>query len=308
MKNCYSTLLLLFPLIAFAQSDLDPKSLYNDGNYSAALEGFEAQLKSDPDDSQLYHLAGECILKINGDRSKAITYLKKAVDSGKYQKIVLFLLAEAYAQNYEFDLAIDYYNHFLKTVSKKLSADVKKRIIDCQTAKELMKFPVDVTYTHLGEDVNSEHPDYNPFVGADEEYLLFTSRRNHSGSQKEFDGFYPADVYESKLMEDGFGNADMLNKNVNSKFDDLLVGLSHDANKLVIYYDDVDFYGDLFTSERTGRTFSRKEPMDLVNTLNDLESSATFSPDGNAIVFASDRPESIGMTDLFIVRKLPDGT
>lgn len=304
--------LFIFAILVVSQvsgqsSVRDAKTYFADGNYAAAYELFEQALQSEPDDPNLNTLAGECLLNINVDRSKAVTHLKKAVAQDKYPKNALYLLAEALAQNYAFDEAITYYTAYLETVSDKLSEDVKKRIIDCQTAKELMNYPIEVTYTNMGDDVNSEHPDYNVYTDAEETMLLFTSRRDRAGAQKEFDGFYPADIYESRLGEDRFQKADLLNTNVNSRFDDLLVGLSADGNKLIIYYDDVEIYGDLFTCERSGRTFSRKQEMDWINSLNDLESGATFSPDGSAVVFASNRPGGYGMSDLFITRKLPDG-
>lgn len=307
MKLLYVIVCLFFSFTVFAQSEKEAKSLFTEGNYSEALTMIEQLLPKVESDHYLYQLAGECILKINGDRSKAVTYLKEHIDSGSYQKIALYLLAEAYAQNYQFDLAIDFYNHFLKTVSKKLSPDIKKRIIDCQTAKELMKYPLEVTYTPLGEGISSEYPDYNPFVTADESVLYFSSRRKEAGVEKEFDGLYPANIYACEMTENGYGKAKLMNNTINSKFDDVIVGLSHDGGKMIIYYDDIDYYGDLFVSEKSRRTFNRKQPLEMVNNPNDLETSGTFSPDGNAIVFSSDRPGGYGKTDLYIIRKLPDG-
>lgn len=308
MKHLFLVAIVFLNVPVFGQSLREAKSFYSSGNYSAALSGFEKALEAEPDDGYLNQLAGECYLKINGDRSKAITHLKKTIDTGNYHKDALFLLAEAYAQNYEFDLAIDYYNHFLNTVSHKLSADIKKRIIDCQMAKELMNYPVEVTFTNLGPSINTKFPDYNPFVSADENLLLFSSRPKRAGLEMEFDGFYPSDIYQCKMDEDHFSKAQLLNKHVNSEYDDIIVGLSSDGNKIVVYFDDMDIYGDLFITERAGSTFTRRLPMDMVNTFNDLETAATFSPDGNAIVFASSRREGYGMTDLYITRKLPDDT
>lgn len=308
MKYVYAALLLCIGFTSSAQSVKEAKALYNQGDYAAALKGFEKGIEADPEDGYLHQLAGECYLKINGDRSKAITHLKKTIDTGKYHKSALFLLAEAYAQNYQFDEAIDFYNHYLTSVSKKLSVDVRKRIIDCQTAKELMKFPVPAEFTQLGPSINTEYPDYNPFISTDESVLLFSSRAKRKGAETEFDGFYPADIYQCEMQQDGFTKSALLNNNVNSKFDDLIVGLSHDGNTIIVYHDDLDIYGDLFTCERSGKTFGKKQPIEQVNNLNDLESAATFSPDGKAIVFASDRPEGLGMMDLYIIRELPDGT
>src|SRR5690554_7612663 len=119
MKHLYLIFAFLTSISAFSQNAKMAKALYNQGNFSAALTEFEKVLKQNPGDYYIHQLAGECYLKMNVDRSAAVTHLKKTVDSGKYHKDALFLLAEAYAQNYEFDLAIDYYNQYLQTVSRK---------------------------------------------------------------------------------------------------------------------------------------------------------------------------------------------
>lgn len=308
MKLILAVLFLLCAVSSFAQPEKEGKSHFTNGNYAAALEKFEQVLKADPNNQYVRQLAGESILQINGDPSKALSYLKEVVASGNYRKNALHLLAEAYAQNYQFDMAIDYYSHYLKTVSKKLSPDVRKRIIDCQTAKELVNYPIDAEFTHLGELVNSGEPDYNPYVTADESLLYFSSRRSTGGAEKEYDGFYPANIYVSELQDGAYGAAKALSGNVNSKYDDVLVGMMHDGSELIIYYDDVDFYGDLFTATKSSRTFSRKSEMVGINNANDMETAATYSPDRNTIIFASDRPGGMGSIDLYIKRKLPDGS
>lgn len=308
MKNYFTTLSLILICVALnGQSLSDARSFYNSGNFPAALAEFEKLLKDEPDDSYLNQMAGECVLKINGDPAPAVEYLKKSISAKRYDNLALYLMAEAYAQNYEFDLAIDYYNHYLKTVSKKLSPDIQKRIIDCQTAKEMVKYPIEVTFNNLGPEINSEYPDYNPYVSNDESVLLFNSRRKRGNNEVEFDGFYPADIYESGLEENTLKNAQLVGSHVTTQYDDVLVGMAGDASEIFVYYDDIDFYGDIFISKRNRNSFMQKKPFDEINQPNDMETAATISPDGNAIVFASDRPDGLGMTDLYIIRKMPDG-
>lgn len=307
MKYTLIGIALMISTIVSGQDFREARTLYNQGNFKDALVIFEQLLKKDSDNPQMNQMAGECVMKLNDDQTKAVTYLSRTIASGKHSDQTLFLMAEAYARNYQFDKAIDYYNQFLQTVSKKLSPDIVKRIIDCQTAKELMKYPVDVVFTNMGSEVNSEYPDYNPYVSGDENYLLFNSRRKRSGTEIEFDGFYPADIYQSKMMEDAFAKPEMLSINVNTKFDDLLVGMSYDGNEIYIYFDDLSAYGDLYSSTRSTRSFQRKELFDLINTTGSLETAAAVSPDGESVVFATDRRDGFGKTDLYIVRKLPNG-
>ncbi|TVR41142.1 MAG: hypothetical protein EA392_02375 [Cryomorphaceae bacterium] len=296
-----------FCLFGYGQSLSEAKTLFNQGNFSAALVQFESLLKKDPNDVQLNIFASDCILNINGDKSKAVIYMERVVKQPKFPKAALYTMAEAYAQNYTFDKAIDYYYQYLENVSAKLSEDIRKRVIDCQTAQELMKFPVDISFHNMGPEVNSPYPDYNPYITSDESLLLFNSRRKEGSAKPEFDGYYPANVYQSMLLEGSFNKAEMLNKNVNSKFDDILVGMSNSASHIFIFHDDEEHYGDVFVSYRSGKTFQRKVPFDEINNIGTFESAATISPDGNAIVFASDRKGGFGGLDLYIIRKLPTG-
>lgn len=285
----------------------EAKALYNQGNYKAALDIFEKVLRTSPDDTYINQLAGDCVLRLNRDKKAAVTYLERCVKSDKFQKEALLLMADAYAQNYQFDKAIEYYTEYLSHVSAKLSGDIRKKIVDCQTAIELMKFPVEINFTNLGPEINTAFPDYNPFVTADEQMLLFNSRRKESNTQTEFDGYYPANIYQSLMVDQSFAEAQMLNKNVNTNFDDILVGASSDASHIFIYHDDLDYSGDVFVSYRSSKTFKRKVPLEDINTIKGFESAATISPDGKTMIFASDRKDGFGGSDLYIVRKLPNG-
>lgn len=301
------TSLIILSYQSISQDIKDARTLFNQGNYIESLPIFEKLLKQDPDNAQLNQFAGMCIMRINGDKSKAVDYLQKTIASGKYDKDAYFHLAEACAYNYEFDRAIDYYNKYLQTVSEKLSGDVQKRIVDCHTAKELVNFPVDVSFTNLGADINSAYADYNPFISIDESILLFNSRRKKSGVQQEFDGYYPSDIFLSEFKLEKFAEAKPLNEQVNTQYDDMIVGISSNAERIFIYYDELDETGDLYMSFRSGNKFQKRVLFDEISSLNDLETSATISPDEQSIVFASNKPDAIGKTDLYIIRKLPNG-
>jgi tetratricopeptide (TPR) repeat protein len=292
---------------ASAQTIKEARLLYSQGNYLEALPIFEKELKTDPDNPQINQFAGVCVMKLKGDKSKAIEYLQKTIASGKYDKEAYFHLAEACALNYEFDRALDYYSRYLKTVSQKLSGDVKKRIIDCQTAKELMAYPIEISFTNMGKEINSEYADYNPYLPANESMLLFNSRRKKSGVKVEFDGYFPSDIFMSEFKNEAFTTAKPLNENVNTSFDDMIVGMSTEGDRIFIYYDEQDEIGDLYVSYLSGNKFQKRALFEEISSLNDLETSAAVSPDGQAIVFASNRPDGFGKSDLFIIRRLPGG-
>ena len=59
----------------------------------------------------------------------------------------------------------------------KFKEQVDRSIEVAIMAKELIKYPVDVTMKNLGERVNSEYADYYPFANEEGTEVIFTSRK-----------------------------------------------------------------------------------------------------------------------------------
>ena len=95
---------------------------------------------------------------------------------------------------------------------------------------------------------------------------------------------------------------------LNTSGDDQVVGLSNDGGTLFIYFDVIDYYGDIYMAHNRAGKFTRNFKLgDAINSTS-LETSASMSTDGNTLLFSSDRPGGIGKLDLYISRKLPDGS
>ncbi|MFB6307334.1 MAG: hypothetical protein ABEH43_10180, partial [Flavobacteriales bacterium] len=134
----------------------------------------------------------------------------------------------------------------------------KRLLNNCHTAKELMKYPVNVKYNNLGPNINSKYPDYYPYVTKDEELLAFTSRRpSNIGSRKEFDGYYPSDVWLVKKRNNGgWGVAQNAGRHVNTTYDEEVVGLSGKGKTMYVYIDHIKEVGDIYKSEMSNTGFT----------------------------------------------------
>ena len=111
------------------------------GLYGQALDELKLALKKEPEDLKLNQLIAECYLNTNEDKTKAIATLEKVLKGGKYDAIVLFDLAKAYAYSDELDKAVEFFNRYKKE-GKLKPEDIEEtdHEIECaQTAKELMK-------------------------------------------------------------------------------------------------------------------------------------------------------------------------
>ncbi|MCH7535528.1 MAG: hypothetical protein IH948_07255 [Bacteroidetes bacterium] len=175
-------------------------------------------------------------------------------------------------------------------------------------ARELIKHPIDVTIENLGETVNSSYADYYPFVNADGTEIIFTSRKRRKGSRLDIDGYYPSNIY-SLTMDKGQPVKVNSLHNVNSSLDERVVGFSKNGKKIFVYVDHDKYYGDLYYTQRgKSGVFMALKPMSEFINSPYVESSGSMSIDEDTYFFASDRPGGYGGLDLYMVRKLPDGS
>jgi len=273
---------------------------------SEALQHYLLAYNYDSHDPLLNYKIGYCYLNtINKVRS--IPYLEKAYKiKPNINRDIHYLLGLAYQLNYEWDKAIiefkKYELTFTPELKKAMSADVAKHIEECGNGKLLMQHPVNVKIENLGPVVNSQFPEYGPFVTADESKLYFTARKDNTtgGGIDENDYEYFEDVYVTEKENGKWGFPKNIGPPVNTDTHDGVAGISADGQTLFIYRGDVHG-GDLFESKLTGDEWS--DPVSLGKNINTKyhESSACLSSDQKTLYFVSNRPDlSYGGSDIFL--------
>jgi Tol biopolymer transport system component len=77
-----------------------------------------------------------------------------------------------------------------------------------------------------------------------------------------------------------------------------------------LIYSDYIPAGELFLVQKVGKRFEKKNRKKIIEIDEPklLESSAIISPDRNTLIYSSNRPGGFGGLDLWMLRKLPDGT
>ncbi len=165
--------------------------------------------------------------------------------------------------------------------------------------------------TNMGNKINTEYPEYAPLIPAEENFMVFTSRRkNPVWQQKDPLDEYFEDIYISKKdSANNWQTPVMLDTNINTVVHDACTGLSADGEKMLIYRTSKDLKsGDIYESDYTNYKWS--VPLIVNTNLNSpdyLETSACYSPDGSIIFFSSNRSGGYGGKDLYSVKKLPNG-
>lgn len=310
MKRLISALLLTFVVVlGNAQDRKKATELFASGNFELAIEEYLELLKGDKENIEYNYNIAVSYLNTNIDKSLAISYLEFLVETPKIKADTWYLLGRAYHFGYEFDKAISAYQKFLElgNGSEENKTNTPKQIEYCQNAKELMKFPVRIKFTNLGEKVNSPFPDYYPFVPSDESYVLFNSKRDGDGKELE-DGTHLSNIYASYVKDGEFGKAQPLPSEIN-EYDRIeeIVGLTADGSTAIMFIDDFKSLGDLYECGINGRFYTT--PVKLSKKINSksTEIAGCITNDDQKMFFASDRPGGYGGVDIYSCQRLPNG-
>ena len=311
--------LFSFPVQILAQKAVvkaDPavaNQKFIDNNFEGALEEYLQLLEKEPENEKYNYRIGVCYLNTNINRKKAIPYFEALVHNHpRYEPDALYLLGRSYHFAYRFDDALKAYNQFKKDGkgSSGNLKDVDREIQNCYNAKELMKFPLDVTFENLGKNINTQYDDYWPFIPSDESFLVFNSKRPDGGAVMEMNGDYASGVFVSKVSNGVFTKAKNIGPPINtSEGDEEVIGLSASGETMLLYYDNMQGVGDIYLAEADKKgNFKKADILDQsINSVNGFEISAAITNDGMTIYFTSDRKGGLGGTDIWMSRKLPTG-
>lgn len=284
--------------------------MYESKLYSEALDMYLVLDSISPDNPEYPFRIG-VIYYHSIDKAKSLNYFLDAIRNGKSDPNLDFYLARAYHFNLMFDSAVYYYEKSLdipdsvKTVDKNQKIETDKYIRDCELAEHYIRNPLLTPIVNVGMPVNSIYPEYVPLVSANEDLIIFTSRRpNTTGGNMDQGGIYLEDIYISKKQRDGSWSDPTNDLIFNTPEHDACVGLNPDGTILFIYRSDNG--GDLYISELIDQEWSEPIPIQGINTSN-WESSACLTEDGQYLYFTSDKPGGYGGADIYKARKLENG-
>jgi tetratricopeptide (TPR) repeat protein len=300
---------LVFPRIVAARVE------FNKGNVRGALTIFREVLQTDPNNSSALFGVSEC--HYNLKRYKlALEYLDKAVAvDPKVSSQTNLYYGQIHHRTGNLDEAIEYYKRYQQ--SQRNSYDIKmaqKYIEQCEYAKEMMKKPVDVTITNLGEEINSRYDDYTPSISADGKRLIFTARRiDTKGGRMDTEGDYRyfEDIYSAKWNEEEqrWDRAFAVEGDLNTETHDAVLSIFPDGTGMYVYKNTVTTTGDIYYSnyDKSNDTWSAAVKMPRPINTSYFESSISITADGQTLYFVSERPEGKGQGDIYVANKVGSG-
>lgn len=287
---------------------------YKHYNYVMAMPIYKALVQKEPKNVDYNYRLGICYLRTFFDKKESIKYFETASKDPKCPIDTWYFLGHAYHLALKFDEAISAFEKYKELVPKN-KAELDKtdhQIMMVNNAKELVKFPVNVTFTNLGPEVNSEYPDYFPFVTADEQTLFYTSRRKGGhATQVESDGYYSSDIFFCQVAEGGhWDKCKNLGSQVNTTLDEEIVGLRPDGTELVVYIDhiDADKVENLYVTHKKNNVYTKIEKFsESVNNAKEYAGTILETEEGPVLFFSRKDDKSYGETDLYMARKIPNG-
>lgn len=301
------------PVKKFEQELFTKKAddLFQFKNYSGALAEYLALLSQNPTSELLGMQIGRCYLNLNEDRSKAIPFLQPALENPKNNRLIEYYYAKALTYSNQYSDAMDWYRKALAIPD--LSAEERKTIErDLEMAtngKELVKYPIRVTFENLGKNINTPFADFSPYISFDEGFLIFNSRQENDGVRMA-SGNYTSDVYISEVYLGDWQQARNLGEVVNTKSgDERIVGVSADGLTMVYNLNPSasEDQGQIFVGPKYENQILKPFKLNSFINSSSHQNSATISPDGKTLYFSSDRPGGYGGYDLYRSLILPDG-
>lgn len=279
----------------------DAQRYFGIKNYEQALPLYLEAIKSGVRDPSAFYQAGICYQKSQdlNEQVKAIPLFEEALKDGKTAPVSLnFELADLYLKNEQVEKAAETLSKYksLTKADKKAQAEADRLIQVCHNAIALMSVPRDFKVHPFSGLVNSKYTEYNPVVSADESVMAFTALRPNTGKTRSGDKFIE-EIYISYNQSGSWTEPKIVT--VAYDYNVGTAGISADGQKMIIFIGGIDDPGSLFQIIKSGEGWSK--PSILANTINSkyLESTASITPDGKVIYFASNRQGGMGGLDIW---------
>jgi outer membrane protein OmpA-like peptidoglycan-associated protein len=299
-----------------AQNDLtEGTKLFKEGRirYKRALPLLEKANEFNPNNASLNYDLGMCYM-FSSFKNKAKIHFEKAYAlDPKVSDDIHYWLGMSYHLMNNWDKArLEYQLHkdfVLKYKTEEQLKEIDKRIEEVNIGQERVKKPIRVKIENLGPEINSPYTDYGPVISAEEDLLMFTSRRpgttsGPEGDKDEYIDDYWEDIYQSFTFGSKWTKAKNIGPPVNTDIHDATNNLSPSGEKLLINIDDQG-QGDIYECDLVNLQWSKpskfREP---INTKYH-ESSATISKGLDTMYFISERPGGYGKRDIYMAVKDP---
>lgn len=321
-------LFLWIPLLAFGQGTDSKRAskrykkaqkAINQRDFESGMEYLRDAVKADPEFFEAHYSLGTNYRILHSPRNpgyaeKSAYHFRRAAEilpnSARYYNLYFQVGELAYNEG-KYEEAQQQFEKFLRFSEQKKRPNrnlpvARKRLTSCAFAIKGMKNPMDFDPKRLKDPVNQLGLQYFPTLTGDGEEMIFTGRLSASRRDDE-------NIYITRRM-DSIWTKPVIIEAVSSPFNEGTCTISADGSMMIFTIcqgnRDREVYGrcDLFVSYRNGTRWSPPENLGRPVNTKYWESQPTLSSDGSTLFFVSDRPGSMGKSDIWMTTRKPDGS
>lgn len=281
------------------------------GDYLMAKQTYEKLILVDSLNQQLNFSLGVCNFLLERYKNDAALNFSR-VDPKKHPEVFYYLGRIAHL-NENFKEAIANYTKYTSSSHNKVypESELNFLIEKSNVAIKMMaNINTAVELINLGEKINSPFDDFSPLVPSEENFMIFTSRReNKLYTEKDALGDYYENIYISKKENKQWQTPIILDTTINTFYNDAGTGISSDGEHLLLFRTSDNLKtGNIFESYFINDKWTVPQMLsDVVNSKNSIETSAYYASGYNTIVFSSTRNGGYGGKDLYMAKRLPNG-
>ncbi len=293
------------------------------GKPEKAIKVFRKALKANDELTAAWRGLGTSYELLEQYDSTIVQYEKVIDLNPNFSRSLYFELGRVYYRNGQYQKALDYFYQFEKLQANPISdfgfngakeqqfertylESLPNSIRACKNAIELINFSTVNYIENLGGTINTANNEYFPYVSNDQRLLFYTA--------SEFDIIKKMPVDENLFYShanENWQQGKAVNFLVTSPNNEGMSTFTRDG-RMMIYtvceQEGVIANGcDLRKAIVQGDSILTIEKLEGMVNSEFYESQASLSCDGNKLYFASNRKGGLGLTDIWVSEKLPDG-
>ena len=276
-------------------------------NYESALPLYQQAVDQGVSDPLVHYRLGVCYTYAPSlsEQYKAIPFLERALKQKAQADIpneVHYYLGQMYHKDIKINEAIEQLEIYQKTLTdkdKKEQKEVDRLLEVCNNALFLVSEHRSIVINSF-EAINSEYTEYNPLITADESMLAYTAVREENGRVTE-------KIYTAHRNKGGTWETPTP-INIKSKTHVGTAGISPDGQEMLVFIAGANHSGSLYAIRKEAKGWSNPTTLgSQINSQQYLETTASITPDGKTIYFASNRRDGYGGLDLYKAVKQANG-
>jgi len=191
-----------------------------------------------------------------------------------------------------------------KVSNEYVDLDYYYKIVAARTKIDTLIPPRGVLLT-IGDHINTQFPEYGPYMNPSNSVLIFTSRRSDYAIVGGMDYEQNEDLYYSMpdYVYDGWTDAQRFTDEINSRYNEGSACLSSDARYLIFTRCNApDALGicDLYSAEFVNGHWTNVKNLGPNVNSNAWDSHPSMAPDGSALFFSSNRGDGFGRCDIWV--------